>query len=46
MPFWRDDIARQFSTHHWMPLRDESRLYLEALRVMMDLLDAAERDTE
>jgi len=46
VPFWQDDIARQFGTHHWMPLRDESRLYLEALRAMMDLLDAAERDTE
>jgi hypothetical protein len=46
LPYWQDDIARQFGTHHWMPLRDESRLYLEALRAMMDLLDAAERDTE
>ena len=46
VPFWQDDIARQFGTHHWMPLRDESRLYLEALRAMMDLLDAAVRDTE
>ncbi len=44
--FWQDDIARQFGTHHWLPLRDESRLYLEALRAMMDLLDAAVRDTE
>jgi hypothetical protein len=43
---WQDDVARQFGTHRWMPLRDESRLYLEALRAMMDLLDAAERDTE
>ena len=46
VPFWQDDIARQFGTHHWMPLRDESRSYLEALRAMMDVLDAAERDTE
>jgi hypothetical protein len=46
VPFWQDDIARQFGTHHWMPLHDESRLYLEALQAMMDLLDAAERDTE
>ncbi len=46
VPFWQDDIARQFGTHHWRPLRDESRLYLEALRAMMDLLDAAVRDTE
>jgi hypothetical protein len=43
---WQDDVARQFGTHRWTPLRDESRLYLEALRTMMDLLDAAERDTE
>jgi hypothetical protein len=46
VPHWQDDVARQFATHHWLPLRDESRLYLEALRAMMDLLDAAERDTE
>jgi hypothetical protein len=46
VPHWQDDVARQFGIHHWMPLRDESRLYLEALRAMMDLLEAAERDTE
>jgi hypothetical protein len=46
VPFWQDDIARQFGAHHWLPLRDESRLYLEALRAVMDVLDAAERDTE
>ena len=46
VPHWRDDVARQFGTHHWGPLRDESRLYLESLRAMMDLLDAADRDTE
>ena len=45
-PHWQDDIARQFGTHKWTPLRDESRRYLEALRAMMDLLDAAERDTD
>jgi hypothetical protein len=46
VPHWQDDVARQFGTHHWVPLRDETRLYLEALRAMTDLLDAAERDTE
>jgi len=46
VPFWQDDIARQFGTHHWMPLREESRLYLEALRSMMEVLDTAQRDTE
>ena len=44
-PYWQDGIARQFGTHHWTPLRDESRRYADALRAMMDLLDAAERDT-
>ena len=37
---------RDFGTRQWTPLREESRAYLEALRAMMDLLDAAERDTE
>ena len=45
-PSWRDGIARHFGTRHWTPLREESRSYLEALRAMMDLLDAADRDTE
>ena len=45
VPHWQDDVARQFGTHHWAPLRDESRLYLQVLGAMMDLLDAAERDT-
>ena len=46
MPYWQDDVARQFGTHQWTPLRDESRRYTDALRAMMDLLDAAERDTD
>jgi hypothetical protein len=46
VPSWRDGMARHFGTHQWTPLRDESRSYLEALRAMMDVLDAAERDTE
>jgi hypothetical protein len=46
VPSWRDGIARDFGTHQWTPLREESRSYLEALRAMMDLLDAAARDTE
>jgi hypothetical protein len=44
--YWQDDVARQFGTHQWTPLRDESRRYTDALRAMMDLLDAAERDTD
>jgi hypothetical protein len=43
---WLDGMARQFETGHWTPLLRESRGYLEALRKLMDTLDAAERDTE
>jgi len=43
---WRDDMARHFEAHHWTPLLNESRAYLEALRKLMDVLNAAERDTE
>lgn len=45
-PRWRDDMARDFDTWHWTPLAQETRSYLEALRTLMDLLEAAERDTE
>jgi hypothetical protein len=43
---WRDGPARQFSAAQLAPLLQESRLYLEALRTLMDTLEAAERDTE
>jgi hypothetical protein len=43
---WRDDTTRRFDTHHWSPLQNESRSYLAALHRLMDLLKAAERDTE
>jgi hypothetical protein len=43
---WRDGLARQFDTGHLTPLLRESRCYLEALRRLMDTLEAAERDTE
>jgi hypothetical protein len=46
VPHWHDGVGRDFGTRQWTPLRDESRAYLEALRAMMDLLDAAERDTD
>ncbi len=39
-------MARHFDAHHWTPLLHESRAYLEALRKLMELLNAAERDTE
>jgi len=42
---WRDGTARQFDAGQWAPLLHESRCYLEALRKMMDALEAAERDT-
>ncbi len=43
---WHDGMARQFEGGHWTPLLRESRGYLEALRKLMDMLEAAERDTE
>jgi hypothetical protein len=42
---WHDGVARDFGAHQWTPLRAESRAYLAALRALLDLLDAAERDT-
>jgi hypothetical protein len=43
---WQDGMARQFGSAQLMPLLQESRGYLEALRRLMDTLEAAERDTE
>ena len=43
---WHDDMARHFGRSHWAPLADESRSYLRALRECMELLAAAERETE
>jgi hypothetical protein len=43
---WRDGLARQFDARHLTPLLRESRGYLEALRRLLDLLEAAERDTQ
>jgi hypothetical protein len=42
---WRDGPARQFGDGELAPLLQESRSYLEALRKLMDTLEAAERDT-
>lgn len=42
---WRDGAAREFHDGQLAPLLRESRGYLEALRALLDLLDAAERDT-
>jgi hypothetical protein len=44
--YWLDGTARQFGSARLMPLLQESRGYLEALRRLMDTLEAAERDTE
>ena len=43
---WRDGPARQFGTAQLTPLLQESRIYLEALRKLMDLLETAERETD
>jgi hypothetical protein len=43
---WQDSLARQFHADQMTPLFGESRGYLDALRRLLDLLEAAERDTE
>lgn len=43
---WHDETARHFEARHWTPLSQDCRWYLEGLRSLMDLLDAAERDIE
>lgn len=43
---WQDEVARHFEADQWTPLAEQSRAYLEALRVLLDLLESAERDTE
>jgi hypothetical protein len=43
---WHDDVLRDFDTHHWTPLQTESRLYLDALRKLMEVLRTAEHDTD
>ena len=43
---WQDGMARQFDTGHLTPLLRESGCYLEALRKLLDTLEAAERETE
>ena len=42
---WRDGPARQFGEGPLAAALQESRGYLEALRTLMDLLEAAERET-
>jgi len=43
---WHDDTTRSFESRYWMPLENEARSYLAALHRLIDLLEAAERDTE
>lgn len=43
---WLDEVAREFAEGAWASLHHESLVYLEALRTLMDTLEAAERDTE
>lgn len=42
---WQDSVARQFHADQMTPLFRESRGYLDALRRLLDILDAAEHDT-
>jgi hypothetical protein len=46
VPHWQDEVARRFDADHWTPLVEQSRAYLEALRALLDLLEAADLDTE
>ena len=43
---WQDEVARHFDADHWTPLAQRSRAYLAALRMLMEVLETAERDTE
>ena len=43
---WHDDMARLFDTRHWTPLTRECRSYLDGLGKLLEVLEAAERDTE
>ena len=43
---WRDGPARQFGGNQLAAVLDESRTYLEALRKLMDTLEAADRETQ
>jgi len=43
---WRDGPARQFGEGPLASALQDSRTYLEALRKLMDLLEAADRETE
>ena len=46
VPYWQDEVARQFDTGHWTPLVQRSSTYLDALGALMDLLETADRDTD
>jgi len=43
---WQDEVARRFEADHWTPLVQRSRAYLAALGALLDVLEAAERETE
>lgn len=43
---WRDGPARQFGDAQLAPLLQGSRAYLEAVRKLMDTLEAADRETQ
>lgn len=43
---WLDGMAREFGEDQWTLLHQESLGYLEALRKLMETLEAAELETE
>jgi hypothetical protein len=42
----RGDMAGRFERVHWTPLAADTRAYLRALRECLDIVSAAERETE
>ncbi|HTS96790.1 MAG TPA: hypothetical protein VMI33_09220 [Streptosporangiaceae bacterium] len=43
---WHDDMASHFDREHWTPLVTGARAYQRALGECLDLLSAAERETD
>lgn len=39
---WHDDVARDFAARHWEPLKQETDLYLRALRSLLSASSSAD----
>lgn len=42
---WHDNAAVRFEDGHWAPLYQASREYLDALGALLELIEAADRET-